>query len=269
MTTEEVYHRLLPLAVVIEVDCGSGAGGDRRGWEQPITDEQQDGSMASDDAEVVREETARKVRARAERGDTVSPALASWAGQYLEPSVDWRAELRSVVSRRLGQRAGTTDYTVTHPSRRRVPGFTLPGMAGPAPPRVAAVIDTSGSMTTEELAQCLGDLLGLVRSVSGDGATVTVMTVDMQVIDVVTVRRPADVPGLRLRGGGGTNMVVGLEACAGLRPVPEVVIVMTDGETPWPPKAPAGLEGAAVIALLSQPETAAGVPRWMRAVPMA
>ena len=268
MTTEEVYQRLLPLAVVIGVDCGSGAGGPQRGWEQPIADGQQDGSIADDDADVVREETARKVRAHSERGDVVPPGLSTWAGRYLEPSVDWRSELRSVVSRRLGRQAGTTDYTFTRPSRRRVPGFTLPGMAGPAPPRVAVVIDTSGSMTTDELAQCLGDLLGLVRSVAGDGAAVTVMTVDMRVIDVVTVRRPSDVPGLPLRGGGGTNMVVGLQACAGLRPAPEVVVVMTDGETPWPAGPPPGLEGAAAIALLSQPATASGVPGWMRAVPM-
>ncbi len=225
--------------------------------------------MGSDDAEVVREETARKVRARADRGDTVSPGLASWAGQYLEPGIDWRAELRSVVSRHLGQRAGTTDYTFTRPSRRRVPGFTLPGMAGPAPARVAAVIDTSGSMTTEELAQCLGDLLGLVRSVAGDGPAVTVMTVDMRVIDVVTVRRPSDVPGLQLRGGGGTDMTVGLDACAALRPPPEVIVVMTDGESPWPSSTPPGLEGATVIALVTQPEGVVWVPDWIRVIQMS
>lgn len=268
MPTEEVYQRLLAIAVSTPVDCGSGAGGDRRGWEQSIADEQQDGSIANDDADIVREETARKVRARADRGDNVPTALMCWAGDYLEPSVDWRSELRSVVSRRLGQRAGTTDYTFTRPSRRRVPGFTFPGMAGPAPARVAAVIDTSGSMTAGELAQCLGDLLGLVRSVAGDGAAVTVMSVDMRVVDVVTVRRPADVPGLHLLGGGGTDMTVGLDACTSLRPLPDVVVVMTDGETPWPSSPLPGLEAAAVIALLSQPAAATRVPSWMRSVPM-
>ncbi len=100
-----------------------------------------------------------------------------------------------------------------------MPGFTLPGMVGPAPARVAAVIDTSGSMTTEELAQCLGDLLGLVRSVAGDGAAVTVMTVDMRVIDVSRFDA-RQMPGLRLRGGGGTDMRVGLDACARCGPRP-------------------------------------------------
>ena len=90
----------------------------------------------------------------------------------------------------------------------------------------------------------------------------------MRVVDVVTVRRPADVPGLHLLGGGGTDMTVGLDACTSLRPLPDVVVVMTDGETPWPSSPLPGLEAAAVIALLSQPAAATRVPSWMRSVPM-
>jgi len=39
---------------------------------------------------------------------------------------------------------------------------------------------------------------------------------------------------VRLRGGGGTDMSVGIEAAAALRPKPELVVIVTDGYTPWP-----------------------------------
>ena len=37
---------------------------------------------------------------------------------------------------------------------------------------------------------------------------------------------------VRLHGGGGTNMGVGLRAAVALRPRPEVIVVLTDGQTP-------------------------------------
>jgi predicted metal-dependent peptidase len=268
MTTEEVYGRLRPLSEASDAcrDCGSGAGGGRRSWEEPLADDADDGSIGSADADVIREESARKIRAE---GADVPPALREWAGAFLDPRVDWRQELRSVVSRRIGQLAGVTDYTYSRLARRRVPGFVLPGMAGPEPPRVAAIIDTSGSMSEDDLQACLSDLLGLVRAVSSDGPAITVMTVDHIVHDVVLVRRPADVPRLSIQGGGGTDMGVGLEALGQLAVPPAVVVVLTDGYTPWPTAAPDGLQSATVIAVLSEDETAVDVPSWIHAIPVS
>ena len=142
-------------------------------------------------------------------------------------------------------------------------------MAGPEPPRVAAIVDTSGSMSVLELQDCLAELLGLVRAVSSDGPAITVLTVDQEIQDVVQVRRPGDVPRLRLRGGGGTDMRVGLEHVAELPKPPEVVVVLTDGLTPWPPEPPAGLSGACVIAVISTRESVEWVPDWIRPITTA
>ena len=290
MATEEIYSRILatmPPAAASdpidshvgsamqsgagaegdERDCGSGAGGPQRGWEEPLADGLDDGSPDSARADIIREETAHQVRESARRGiGTIPRGMRVWADALLDPVVDWRKELRSVVSRRIGRAAGVTDYAFTRLARRRVPGFTLPGMVGAAPPRIAAVIDTSGSMGRDDLAQCLGDLLGLSRAVSADGTGITVVTCDADARRIGIVRTPAQVRGIPLRGGGGTDMTVGIEECARMRPRPEVVVVMTDGYTPWPPRAPAGLESATVIALLTTPEAAAAVPRWIRTI---
>ena len=64
---------------------------------------------------------------------------------------------------------------------------------------------------------------------------VTVLSCDAAVHTVARVRRARDV---RLGGGGGTDMRVGLAAAAELRPRPDLVVVLTDGYTPWPERPP-------------------------------
>jgi predicted metal-dependent peptidase len=270
MTTEDVYIRLLNVVRIVDHaghDCGSGVGGGRRQWEESLADEVDDGSPSADQADVVREETARSITQAAKDQGDVPQGLRVWADALLEPTVDWRAELRSVVSRRLGHAAGVKDYSFSRLARRRIPGFTLPGMVGAAPPRVAAVIDTSGSMLPQELAQCLGDLLGLSRAVSGDGASVTVVVCDAEVQGIHQVRTPNRIRDLELTGGGGTDMREGLAACAKLRTAPEVIVVMTDGYTPWPATPPQGLGSAVVIALVTQADSVRHVPSWIRVIP--
>ena len=54
----------------------------------------------------------------------------------------------------------------------------------------------------------------------------------------------------------------GLAAAAALRPRPAVVVVLTDGYTPWPQRAPKGMR--VVVGLLG--EQAPAAPTWARAV---
>ena len=39
----------------------------------------------------------------------------------------------------------------------------------------------------------------------------------------------------QLKGGGGTDMVAGIEAALALKPTPDSALVLTDGHTPYPP----------------------------------
>jgi hypothetical protein len=52
---------------------------------------------------------------------------------------------------------------------------------------------------------------------------------------------------LRLVGGGGTDMRVGIEVAESSRPRPDVIVAMTDGYTPWPEEPTRGRLAAAVI----------------------
>jgi predicted metal-dependent peptidase len=118
----------------------------------------------------------------------------------------------------------------------------LPALRRPVP-RVGIVVDTSGSVDDGLLAQALGEIDGVLASLAGGDAHVRVLAVDAALHTVATVRR-ADA--VRLAGGGGTDMSVGIIAAQALRPRVDVIIVLTDGLTDWPPL-PAAVPVVAVL----------------------
>ena len=244
-------------------DCGSGAGGPPRAWEHPQDDDIDDGSPDTDRRVDIREETARKVD-RAALSGNLPPGLRWWARDVITPVVDWKRELIAVVSRHLSSLAGRHDYSYVRTSRRRVPGFVLPGMVAAAPPAIAAVVDTSGSMGLADLTICLGELLGLIRAAGGQ--SVSVVLCDHDIIDVYKLRTPAQLASMPIRGGRGTDMPKGIDASLALRPLPDVIVVLTDGDTSWPPAPPAALKNGRVIALLTQTNSRASVPDWITTI---
>lgn len=122
------------------------------------------------------------------------------------------------------------------PSRRSAAlrGIVLPSLRRPLP-RVAVVIDTSGSMGEAEIAAALGEVTGVLREVGVRGNRVTVLACDA---DVQAVSRVTATGQITLGGGGGTDMRVGIAAALAGPERPSVVVVLTDGLTPWPDETP-------------------------------
>jgi predicted metal-dependent peptidase len=79
---------------------------------------------------------------------------------------------------------------------------------------------------------------------------------------VAPAQRVTSARQVQLIGGGGTNMGAGIAAAAALRPRPAVTVVLTDGYTPWPSRAPKGTR--VVVGLLGA--RAPDAPPWARAV---
>jgi predicted metal-dependent peptidase len=48
-------------------------------------------------------------------------------------------------------------------------------------------------------------------------------------------------------GGGGTDMRLGISAALTIVPRPRTIIVLTDGDTPWPASAPPGVNLVTVL----------------------
>ncbi|XVV17658.1 vWA domain-containing protein [Actinoplanes sp. CA-131856] len=178
----------------------------------------------------------------------------------MEPTVDWRRALAGAVREAAAWAAGTVDYTYQRPSRRgaAVPRVVLPSLRRPMP-RVAVVVDTSGSMGDEELQAVLGEVAGILRAVGIGRERVAVLACDA---DVHAVRRVASVGEVTLEGGGGTDMRVGIEQALQVPQRPHIVIVLTDGHTPWPGAAPGQARVVAGLVGEDPPDP----PRWIESI---
>lgn len=185
--------------------------------------------------------------------DDVPAGWLRWAEQVLEPAVDWRRLLAAKIRHGLAHTAGRVDYTYRRPSRRALPGVVLPSLHRPLP-AVSVVIDTSGSVTDGMLGQALAEVTGVLRA----AGRLTVISCDARAYRAQDVKRVAE---LRLGGGGGTDLREGFAAARARRPPPDLIIVITDGHTPWPDRPDARTR--VIVCLL---DAAAEPPGWAETV---
>jgi predicted metal-dependent peptidase len=241
--------------------CGSCATGRPEPWEAPPPSEPNaPPGINSAEAEIIRRQVAQEIiriaSASRDRG-TIPGQWLRWAEACLRPKVDWRRALASAVRRAVEIASGAADYSFLRPSRRQTAydPFFFPGRIDPVP-RVAVVIDTSGSVSDEQLGRAVAEVGGVLRAL-GLRQSVTVLAVDAAVQAVSRVFRPEQV---RLAGGGGTDMRVGIEAALRLRPRPQAVVVLTDGYTPWPDSPPR--DAGVVVGLIGDGKA----PEWATTV---
>lgn len=254
-------------------DHGSGAHGHQRDWEDPGDGEDggsspQPSGLSNHERDLLRAQTAQQLLDAVRAGQGNVPAnWRRWAEELLAPTVDWRRALAAEVRRGVQFVAGAVDYSYRRPSRRAStsPMIVLPALEKPVP-EVAIVCDTSGSMGARQLARVLGEVEGLLDSIGLRSSGVRVLAVDAA---VQAVRRVSSARQVELVGGGGTDMGRGIAAAAALRPRPSVLVVLTDGLTPWPAEAPRGMR--VIIGMLTG--TPAGrmtslpaSPHWARVV---
>lgn len=178
---------------------------------------------------------AEAVRREAGAGGRVEGALLREAEAVLGAShVDWQSRLRARLCRSLGVASGAADYTYARTSRRQgvFGDVVVPALLAPRP-RVAVVVDTSGSMGQAELHRVLVEVEAICRACSGGEVVVVATDTAARWVGKVTSGRE-----VALAGGGGTDMGAGIVAAAALRPVPQAIVVLTDGMTSWPAKLP-------------------------------
>jgi predicted metal-dependent peptidase len=99
---------------------------------------------------------------------------------------------------------------------------------------VAIAVDTSGSMGAAELTAALREANGVLSAI---GADITYLACDADVHELIKVRDVKEMA-KRLTGGGGTDFRPVFEALEKVRPIPEVLIFITDGCGPAPPAPP-------------------------------
>jgi predicted metal-dependent peptidase len=231
-------------------DCGSGAHGCERSWDGTP------GGLSAEQSQLLRCRVAAEICQAGREPGRVPAGLLRWAEFVLGGRVDWRRVLAAELRRSLASVSGSVDYSYRRPSRRSsaVDGVVLPSLRRPVPD-VAVVVDTSGSMHDGLLAEALAEVERLLASVGVGVDRLRVLSCDTA---ASAAQRVTSARQVQLVGGGGTDMGAGIAAAAALRPAPQVVVVLTDGHTPWPQRPPPRTR--VVVGLLDG--TALPPPRW-------
>ncbi|MFC7307811.1 VWA-like domain-containing protein [Streptomyces monticola] len=212
------------------LDCGSGADGLDREWD-----------LGPDGAHGLSAQQREAVRFRVAQGITARPGDSPkgwrrWADEVFHPPQPWRELLGAAVRSAASGPGAGDDYSYGRPSRRSagVPGAVLPSLRR-RPPRVTVVIDTSGSVSDTELGSALLEVTAISRAVGGRRDLVTVLSCDA----AARVAHPlCRAEGIALVGGGGTDLRTGFAKALRSRPRPDVIVALTDGQTPWPASQP-------------------------------
>ncbi|HLL67286.1 MAG TPA: VWA-like domain-containing protein [Micromonosporaceae bacterium] len=215
---------------LVWLDCGSGADGLEREWDLGPAGAH---GLSAQERDAVRFRVARGITARP--GD-IPKGWLRWAEEAFHPPQPWRDLLGAAIrSAATGPGAGE-DYTYGRPSRRSagLPGVILPSLRR-RPPRVCVVIDTSGSVSDAELGSALLEVAAIARALGGRRDLASVLPCDAAAQAVHQVCRAEGIP---LTGGGGTDLRTGFAVALRARPGPDVIVILTDGQTPWPDARP-------------------------------
>ncbi|WP_306361037.1 VWA-like domain-containing protein [Nocardia sp. CC227C] len=212
------------------LDCGSGADGMDREWD-----------LGPDGADALTEQQRDAVRFRVAQGIIGRPGDAPqswrrWADEALHPPQAWRDLLGGALRAALSASAAGEDYSYGRPARRAagVPRVVLPSLRR-TPPRVTVIVDTSASVSDSELGSALLEVAAIARAVGGRRDLVTVLSCDAP----ARIAHPlCAAEGIPLVGGGGTDLRTGFAQALRARPRPDVIVALTDAQTPWPSRKP-------------------------------
>ncbi|MCG7527924.1 VWA-like domain-containing protein [Streptomyces sp. OfavH-34-F] len=213
------------------LDCGSGSDGLDRDWELGPAGAH---GLSEQERDAVRFRVAQGITGRPGR---VPKSWQRWAEEAFHPPQAWRDLLGAAVRSAVSGAGAGDDYSYGRPSRRSagVPGAVLPSLRR-RPPHVSVVIDTSASVSDAELGSALLEVAAIARAVGGRRDLVTVLPCDAAALVVHPLCRAEGIP---LVGGGGTDLRTGFARALRRHPRPDVVVVLTDGQTPWPGARPA------------------------------
>jgi predicted metal-dependent peptidase len=222
-------------------DSGNSGGQGREGQSEPQQNDAA-GSRPHDkpneQSQAEREELAEQWKNRlaaaaqaARQAGKLSQAMLRWVDDLLAPSLPWRALLARFFA--TNQR---DDYSWRRPSRREGAAI-LPRLSSEGIDVIAA-IDTSGSISDDELREFVAELDALKAQVR---ARVTLLACDFKLSDSSPWEyEPWDAMDLppNVEGGGGTDFRPVFDWVETENRSPNLLVYFTDGEGDFPKLAP-------------------------------
>lgn len=238
MSAEQIYDDLLKDAKKRKKGKGKGGGGSATGngqpsdggdgdYPDPLGRDLKPGPGANDP-----EERARQVRAiqqkvaqaanMARMAGQMPGALERLVNEVLDPAVPWNVLLRDYMTRI------TYDDETWSRRNRRFETF-LPSRHSLAMGEIVMICDTSGSIGVEELNKVAAEISSIADTMRPE--RIRVIWCDAHIAGEQCFELGEEIK-LVPKGGGGTDMRVGLDRAEVYNPI--VTVLCTDGYTPWP-----------------------------------
>jgi predicted metal-dependent peptidase len=207
MSAEEIYDELLKEGTFKKVygSCGCPDSfdvhyyGDEEkagGKQQPQSPWQQKGQKPIDAPKMIKDAAS-----FAKSQGKLPAGIERLFKDLLEPTMNWKELLQKYIMAILPQ-----DWTYIKPSKRALAaGFYMPSIVKETVEIVVAV-DSSGSISDEEYAQFLSEIVAMTRAVNNLKATVIVCDAEIQdIVEIDNSFNPyMDIKG---RGYGGTSCI--------------------------------------------------------------
>lgn len=226
-TAEYYYERMEEEADKNGFCEGSGVTGHVESWEEGAPNDAAPGVSDACEAKIMRDAIANDVRdAHAKDPGSVPAGILVWAEARAVgglPKMSWKRYV-SAKLRRITR--GREDWSYARRSRRqdRRDKIILPGTVKYTP-NLSVVLDTSGSMQNQA-----NWVAGILQDLSKMQTHVTLIDCDAAVHATRALHTWRDI--LKSRGGGGTDMREGIDYAT--RVGADMIIVLSDGYTPWP-----------------------------------
>lgn len=175
---------------------------------------------------------------------TIASAIGSCPG--LDTQSSWKSILAAELSKGVGAGRGSAMFmsTFTRRSRRQsamqsaTHKIRLPGMRGETR-RIGVVLDTSGSMSIEQISKAVAAINDLGKVFRYDVYAVPCSDTAGTIRHVPT-STPKEIKEMAGHGRGGTHLENGVRALfKQVNPPPGLVIYLTDGQNSWEKRNPA------------------------------
>lgn len=217
-------------------DHGSGSDDEPRDWE--VGEGDADGSspgISEAEAQAIRREVASAVKKAAEGRGYMPAGWKLWADTTLQPSkVRWQDKLQARLRRAINRVRGNKHTTFRRLSRVSITqncAWIKPSTYSTVP-NIYVVLDTSGSMGSgagSRLERALSEVEAIIKQLHCQ-----VFFIDCDAAVYGAAQQITSVIKARVSGGGGTDMRIGIRAALKSKPKPDVIILLTDGDTDYP-----------------------------------
>ena len=119
--------------------------------------------------------------------------------ELLNPKVPWNVLLQQYMNEKCKM-----DFTFKKPNRRFFPEFHLPSMESNNTIKLSAAIDTSGSVTKEQLTAFMSEITHIKNSINP--VSLDIVDFDTKIHNVFSFTREQILEGVEFSGGGGTDL---------------------------------------------------------------